>query len=71
MGRRQEEQWKLNAAQTSLDDQQKREGLQSHYMLSCVPDQNHFLTCLIYTHSPGKHPKEKSYGFYLEPETVL
>lgn len=35
-----------------------------------TPDQKHFLTCLIFTHSPRKHPKEKSNVFCLEPETA-
>lgn len=38
------------------DGQQKlqQEGLQSHNILPSVPDQNHFLTCLIFTHSAKK-----------------
>lgn len=75
-GLRQEEQGKPNAAQTSLDGQQKQEELKSHNIYSTknilpsVPDQKHFLTCLIFTHSTRKHPKERSNVFYLEPETV-
>lgn len=47
----------LNAAPTSLGDQQKQERLQNHNILPSVPDQNHFLTCLIFTHLTRKLPK--------------